>query len=108
MTFSIGATFTRTVLLVWDINLSDAHNYSCMSQGLFSWLDVDGLEPILIYDRLHICFQGYVLAEKFQNLSMCTYHAAYMIQTEGPEYPEYVMQFLPVISWDPQNFQYVR
>ena len=30
---------------------------------------------------------------------------AYMIYSEGPEYPEYVMLFLPKVFWDPQKYR---
>ena len=33
---------------------------------------------------------------------------AYMIYLEGPEYPEYVMHFLPKVFQDPQISEYVR
>ena len=33
---------------------------------------------------------------------------AYMIYLEGPDYPEYVMHFLPEVFWDPQIWEYVR
>ena len=31
-----------------------------------------------------------------------------MIYSEGPEYPEYVMHFLPKVFQDPQISEYVR
>ena len=33
---------------------------------------------------------------------------AYMIYSEGPEYPEYVMHFLPKVFRDSQISEYVR
>ena len=33
---------------------------------------------------------------------------AYMIYSEGPEYPEYVMHFFPKVFRDPQISEYVR
>ena len=41
---------------------------------------------------------------------VCTMRAeivAYMIYLEGPEYPEYVMHFLPKVFRDPQIWEYV-
>ena len=33
---------------------------------------------------------------------------AYVIYSEGPEYPEYVIHFLLKVFWDPQISEYVR